>query len=500
MAKHKTLGQVFTPNWIIIQILDLVGYNDDAILDKYILEPSCGNGAFLAEIVDRYINICLQKKFTNTEIKYRLETYIYGVEIDDIEYKNSIDNLTILVNNKLNISENINWNIYNINTIYFFKNHLHNFDFIVGNPPYIRVHNLNHRTRRILKTEFSFSTGTIDIYLSFFEMGIQMLKKNGILGYITPNSYLHNSSYRSFREFLKTERVVKTLVDFKANKIFKGYSTYTAITIVQKGYQGKSFEYRELVNGNIEPVNKIYFDSLSSGDWSFTNPDNENFLTQIQNGTNYAVKDFFEVQYGFATLRDRIFISKTSNLNDDLVYFNGIPVEKKILRKIVKGSRFKGIININEQIIFPYELDNKRYNVIPEHKLANEYPFAYRYLLINKDELQSRDIEKSAAWYEFGRSQGVQNIHSEKIVLSTLVKNKIEFHKIPGDVLVYSGLYIVKNNKDVSWSVIENVLNSPDFNKYIQITGKDFSGGYKSITSKQIKEYKISIDHLDNSI
>lgn len=57
MSKHKTLGQVFTPTWIVSEILNLVGYNDDNILDKYILEPSCGDGVFLMEIVERYVNI-----------------------------------------------------------------------------------------------------------------------------------------------------------------------------------------------------------------------------------------------------------------------------------------------------------------------------------------------------------------------------------------------------------------------------------------------------------
>jgi hypothetical protein len=60
MAKHKILGQVFTPNWIITEILDLVGYNNENIIDKYILEPSSGDGAFLLEIVKRYINSYLQ--------------------------------------------------------------------------------------------------------------------------------------------------------------------------------------------------------------------------------------------------------------------------------------------------------------------------------------------------------------------------------------------------------------------------------------------------------
>ena len=115
MAKHKTPGQVFTPNWIISEILNLVGYDNENILNKYILEPSSGDGAFLLEIVNRYINICIDKKIETHEIKERLEKYIYGVEFDEIEYIKSIQNLNQLVNTKLHISKNINWKIYNQN-------------------------------------------------------------------------------------------------------------------------------------------------------------------------------------------------------------------------------------------------------------------------------------------------------------------------------------------------------------------------------------------------
>jgi hypothetical protein len=40
MKKHKILGQVFTPKWIVNEILDSLEYNNENILDKYILEPS----------------------------------------------------------------------------------------------------------------------------------------------------------------------------------------------------------------------------------------------------------------------------------------------------------------------------------------------------------------------------------------------------------------------------------------------------------------------------
>ncbi len=154
-------------------------------------------------------------------------------------------------------------------------------------------------------------------------MGFKMLKKDGFLGYITPNSYLHNSSYGLFREYLKNQKMVKTLIDFKANKIFKGFSTYTAITIINKAQVENYFEYKELINDKIEFVNNINFETLNKNDWSFANTNDEEFLVALEKGKNCAVKDFFDVQYGFATLRDKVFIAKTINYNDELVYFNG---------------------------------------------------------------------------------------------------------------------------------------------------------------------------------
>lgn len=490
MLKHKILGQVFTPKWIVNEILDLIDYQGSKILDKYILEPSSGDGAFLNEIVKRYIESCKNNHLQNNAIKERLEKYIFAVELDETEYKKSIANLNYLVL-QFGINEQVNWKIFNENTLDFYKNYIGFFDYVVGNPPYIRIHNLDLTTREILKNEFQFSKGTIDIYLSFYEMGFKLLKEDGYLGYITPNSFLHNSSYQSFRDYLKREKTLKTLIDFKANKIFKGFSTYTAITIFRKNNKSDFFEYKELIIDKIELKNKINFNSLSKLDWSFTDVENENFLRNLEKDKNSTVKDFFDVQYGFATLRDKIFIQKTIPFDDNLVYFNGSLIEKGLLKKVVKGSKYKGFVDENEKIIFPYELIDNRYIPITEDKLKKQYPKTYQYFLKNRDELERRDLNKETIWYEYGRSQGVQTIHQEKIVLSTLVNGKIDFFKVPKDVLMYSGIFIVKNKSFSDWKVIENVLKSEEFYKYIRLTGKDFSGGYKSVTSKQIKNFKI---------
>jgi adenine-specific DNA-methyltransferase len=492
MTKHKTLGQVYTPSWVVDEILDLVDYCGESILTKRILEPACGDGAFLKEIVKRYI---LQSQFiglTSEKIISGLETYIYGIELDEIEYNKCINNLNQIVNELVGIN-NLKWKIYNQNTLHMYVHLKNQFDFIVGNPPYIRIHNLDINTRNFIKDNFLYSEGTIDIYLTFFEMAIHMININGKIGYITPNSYLHNSSYNKFRDFLKREKGIHTLIDFKANKIFKGYSTYTAITIIDFDSNKDSFVYKELVDDKIKTVNNISFNELNSKDWSFTDRNKEIFIKSLHVDKNTFISELFDVQYGLATLRDKIFIGNINECehNNNLVYFKDNLIELNVLRNCVKGSTYKGIIDNNNKIIFPYKIVSNRYVPIPEDELMKDYPFCYKYFTSNKEELLERDLDKGALWYEYGRSQGLQSINNEKIILSTLVNGKIQFHRLSKDVLMYSGIFITKKNPLTDWKIIEKVLSSEEFYQFIRITGKDFSGGYKSITSKQIKTYKI---------
>lgn len=489
--KSKVLGQVYTPEWIVKTILDEIQYNGNSILDKYLLEPSCGDGAFLCEVVRRYIFEAQKANYTLHQIVQNLQTYIYGVEIDKEEYKKCIDNLNRLTSELLSTTIQVQWNIFNTNTLYWYKDYQKFFDFVVGNPPYIRIHNLDTETREYLKANFSFSVGTLDIYISFFELGFQTLKPNGRLGYITPNSYLHNTSYKRFRAFLATEKTLTTLIDFKSNKLFKGFSTYTAISIFDKTNNQYYFEYKELQEDKIKPVNQISFTELQDTKWNFSNKQNSEFIAELFQNKNTALQDLYDIQYGFATLRDKIFIGKITQQDNHYCTFNGFQIEKSILRKIVKGSRYKGDDSQIEWVVFPYEKVQNRFVAIEEQRLKQKYPKAYAYLLFHREELQKRDMDKGAIWYEFGRSQAVQTIHKEKIVVNNLVNGQVIFHKLPQDVFVYSGIFITPKKGFLSWEIMENVLGSEDFYKYIRITGKDFSGGYKSISTKQIKEYKI---------
>lgn len=47
----KNRGQVYTPKYLVNIILDIGGYSGKKILKKHVIDNSCGNGAFLCEIV-----------------------------------------------------------------------------------------------------------------------------------------------------------------------------------------------------------------------------------------------------------------------------------------------------------------------------------------------------------------------------------------------------------------------------------------------------------------
>ena len=132
--KHKTLGQVFTPEWIVKEILDLVRFRGKNLLDKKIIDPSCGDGAFLKEIVSRIIDKCIELGYENKKILDLIQANVFGIEIDKLEYENCLINLNKIVNKKLSIDSKIEWNIINGDTLVSYKQFVNYFDFVVGNP------------------------------------------------------------------------------------------------------------------------------------------------------------------------------------------------------------------------------------------------------------------------------------------------------------------------------------------------------------------------------
>ena len=83
----------------------------------------------------------------------------------------------------------------------------------------------------------------------FFELGYQLLKENGRLGYITPNNYFTSLAAKTLRGFFTSNKCVYRIVDFSHKKVFDA-QTYTALTFLNK-QKNEAITYDRIKNGQV---------------------------------------------------------------------------------------------------------------------------------------------------------------------------------------------------------------------------------------------------------
>jgi TaqI-like C-terminal specificity domain/Eco57I restriction-modification methylase len=108
------------------------------------------------------------------------------------------------------------------------------FDVILGNPPYVRQE-LFTNLKPYLQQHYSAYHGVADLYVYFYELGLnKLLATGGRLGFISSSSFFKTSSGEPLRRLLRQHGQIETLVDFGDWQVFEGVTTYPAIVVLQK--------------------------------------------------------------------------------------------------------------------------------------------------------------------------------------------------------------------------------------------------------------------------
>ena len=456
MEKSKSLGQVFTPDDIIEKILTEAGYFGD-ILNKTILEPSFGDGRFIKKILHRLITYCRFKHMSNEDIAKQIENNVYGIEIDVKTYQQAKDDILEYIYSEIGMYPDIN--LYCEDTLVSYKHYSGFFDFVVGNPPYVRIQNIKDKTT--LQDFYFTSKSAGDLYLAFFEVGIKMLKPcSGKLAYITPNSWMYNKAGEVMRDYVTGWPILRKIIDFGHRQIFNGFSTYTSITVLDTCCQGFFVDYE---CGDVF-IKKRYEDIWLNKRFCFAPVENMRVYREIE---KISTDCLCQVRNGYATLADSFFIENKDMPANEFT----IPVCKSSTHTFTT-------------CFYPYGKDGKiiSIDVIKENKEL------YQYLLDNQIKLNNRALDKSSVWYGFGRSQAIKDTYKNKFAINTIVKTvgDIKLTECSAGTGTYGGLYLIT---PYSKEVILEILNSEQFFEYISYVGTKKQGGYWSFNSSQLSKY-----------
>ena len=98
------------------------------------------------------------------------------------------------------------------------------FDVVIGNPPYLGGREWkeeNGNAYDYFINKYNVAEYQFDMYALFWEAGIKLLKHSGLIGYITPNTWLNNQSCKKLRTYILENTTVSKIVDYSKIKVFE---------------------------------------------------------------------------------------------------------------------------------------------------------------------------------------------------------------------------------------------------------------------------------------
>ncbi len=496
-AELKTnKGIVYTPEYIVDYMINKTILFDDKINDKKIIDPSCGSGTFLLRSVYKASEI------KNINLIHFVENNIFGIDID----QDSVDHTKFLLNLllvslgydkdfiKLNIiladSLESNWmKEFNLSS---------KFDYIIGNPPYIKIQSLNKDYLSHLSSIYStMRSGSVNIFYAFIEMAEKMVSSQGAICFILPNNFLKIKSAKHLRAFLYDHNLISCLIDFGCNMIFNPIMTYNCILIMntkQKDHFHYAFvEETQNIESAMKNISVLDLPQtiLQSDSWVFHD---ERTRMKTQQAEQFDIKLGEFIRTGIATLRDKLYMVQKEN-NQFIKYYDDqiFTIEAEVVKPIYKVSEISSENEIDDSIqyiIYPYYIENNKAYPISESDFISKYPKTYEYLLYVKNLLSERSADRNMQyWYQYGRSQGINNF-GEKLLYSQFLKKPKFIYCSNVNSLFCNGFAISANDK-VPLKVLQKILHSSVFELYISKTSYTIAGGFYCYQKKYLSNFSI---------
>ena len=570
---------VTTPNFIVREILrqtmkdNIALLTDEQILSLKCADIACGSGAFLLEtfqllcdaLVDFY-TLNDKSKLIQTDVNtYKLEfeikrnvlmNCIYGVDKDFnaveackfgllLKLLEGEDDSTIASFHP--ILPNLDYNIFYGNSLLEssdvpvdqaeeinpFDFGERKFDYIVGNPPYMKTEDIKVFTpkeHKLYPRRYKSAYKQYDKYFLFVERAFKLLKEDGAMGYIVPSKVMKVGAGKELRNFISTHKSIKAITSFGAHQVFSDKSTYSCIVVLQNK-ENDSFMYSEvdsLAKWKVRDLtsfseNERNVSHLGEETWVLCSDRLQLILNHISNQSlplGEIVGDDY-IFNGIQTSANKVYIFQPESEDRQYYYFKYnkqlYQIEKKVTKPYFKTVSGDDSLNTyrtfkpNARVIFPYKRKaDGKLDVIKLSTIQRKYPYFYNYLSVIKPELDrhDRDIKPTPTtaneWHRFGRHQSLEACEiSEKIIVGVLAQAN-KYAVDTNGTLVSSGgtagycLISIPADSQYSIYYIQAILGSIQGEWLASLFGEIFRGGFIARGTKVLKQIPVRTIDFDN--
>ncbi|MCK8828574.1 Eco57I restriction-modification methylase domain-containing protein [Natroniella acetigena] len=507
----KENGIVYTKPVVVDLILDIVGYTSDKELwNMRLLDPSYGEGAFLEVVVKRLLKALPEKDNNLKKIKDKLKKCIIGIEVNKENYhlgrerirkvlkefgfcKDDIDDL---LNNWLIQEDFLLWKPND--------NNIKGFDFIVGNPPYVRQEliedNLIKKYRKLYSTIYD----RADLYVPFIEHGLELLNSNGKLSFICSDRFTKNRYGKKLRKFIVNNYKIKYFIDMhKTNPFEEKVSVYPCIFVISsETYETEDTRTAILDSVSKEDCSKVkdyllrgktFDNSQSIKTHTFSNwfKSDEPWIINSEEVITLLRK----IEEKFVQLEDdrhgiKVGIGVATGANDIyIINPSEVEIENEVLLPTISSREVSSgkIKWSGKYLINPYSKDGGLINL-------EQFPNLKKYFNLHKERILNRSVAKRSPKEKWFRTidRIYQEVYNASKLLIPDIKGDNCIVKDNGDYYPRNNLYyMLPGNWDID--VLHSIMKSSIIKFFIWCYAVKMRGKYLRYQAQYLRKIHLPI-------
>jgi hypothetical protein len=415
--------------------------------ENVVLDPGCGEGAF----IDGILRWCGERAITPPKI--------IGIESDSKLIKRcrerfgSYRNITLLQQNFLT-DKNLGY-----------------YNFVIGNPPYVRIEELSEEEREVYRKTFETAVERFDLYILFFEQSLRHLTSDGRLVFITPEKFIYTWTARPLRKLMAFCHVEE--IELTDEKLFKRLTTYPTITTINR--EGEGLTEVILRNGSSLKIELL--------------PNGSSWLPVIFRQEDIEGQHTLEevcdrVSCGVATGEDEVFMIPANEVPEALRSYARLTVSGKHLGRIKQGTTLDEE-RLTHMMLVPYD---EKGELLPEDRLKE----FINWLSPHETKLKARYcVKKGKEWYAFHENPPMRDMLRPKILFRDIAKEPAFWADEKGIIIpMHNVYYLVPKESNIISSLL-NYLNGGEAKKWLNSHCQRAANDYLRLQSRVLKKLPI---------
>ncbi len=491
-SDNSERGAIFTRREVVDFILDLAGYTPDRPLHRMrLLEPSFGGGEFLAAVIERLL-LAYKAAGSIGDLK----ACIVGVELhSDTFVSTRIKLVELLVSLGVAKAESTRlisaWLIPGDFLLAVIPGQ---FDFVVGNPPYVRQEQITAALISQYRKLYSTLYDRADLYIPFIERSLGLLANRGQLSFICANRWIKNKYGGPLRALIASGFHLRAYVDMVDTPAF--YSdviAYPAITLIEKAKAGPtmvaerpliesstlSILAKALKRGDADSkLGLSLVDHVMSGSepWVLSSSGRRALLRRLEAEFPLLEATGCKVGIGVATGADKVFIGPMDMLD--------IESSRKLPLAITKDIAGGKVCWLGLGVVNPFEDDGRLVDL-------KVYPKLAAYLEVHRKAIEGRHVAKKnpVNWYRT----------IDRITPSLAARPKLLIPDIKGSAhVVFEGgelyphhnlYYVVSDEWDLR--ALQAVLLSSVVRQFVAAYSTTMRGGFLRFQAQYLRRIRL---------